>query len=105
VGGAILQFQVRTSSCCNHISLTQFDDLLLLYVCHKWQWIPANLLVLSGGMGALQSPSLPEELFKFLLLVLEPLRHKFFKIALADNDAKHRLVLNKTLAKTGIVNE
>ena len=59
LGGPKLQYVLRTSPCCGHSILTQFDDLLhrsaVTKICNTSltddQWIQASLPVWPGGLG------------------------------------------------------
>jgi hypothetical protein len=58
LGGPKLQFVLRSSPCCNHPLLRQFDDLLHLALTKSCnialtddQWTQASLPVWSGGLG------------------------------------------------------
>ena len=58
LGGPKLQYVLRTSQCCNHPLLRQFDDLLrsaVTRICNVSlsddQWLQASLPVRHGGLG------------------------------------------------------
>jgi len=89
LGGPKFQYILRTSPCCGHSVLAQFDDLrrsAVTKICNTAltddQWIQASLPVWSGVWGFEDCPSLHQRLFLASAAgIIAPSRRKFFEIA------------------------